>query len=324
MRKITTLVFALNLAISSVVAQNSKSTSDRPDKKKNTDPDAAQIVTSDIALFWKAYDMATPENNLYVFRDQYLRKGSLGLKEFTRLRIGSSCNLVDAIETHPKYYASMREDSLKVESFKNPMRTIFRKLKERYEGAVFPDVYFLIGRMNSAGTLSDEALLIGVDMFGRAKNTPLEELGDWHKAVIKSIDALPFVVAHELIHYQQKYPAGEQTLLRQAINEGSADFIAELISGGHVNEHLHLYANPREKELWLEFKKEAHGKNVDNWLYQGDRAKDKPADLGYYVGYKICEAYYKNAANKKQAVKEILEIKDFDQFLKASRYEEKF
>jgi uncharacterized protein YjaZ len=67
-----------------------------------------------------------------------------------------------------------------------------------------------------------------------------------------------------------------------------------------------------------------HGKKFDNWLYQGDRAKDKPADLGYYVGYKICEAYYKNAANKKQAVKEILEIKDFDQFLKGSRYEEKF
>jgi len=324
MRKITTLIFALSLAISSVIAQNSKSTSDKPDKKKNTDPDAAQIITSDIALFWKAYDLATPENNLCAFRDQYLRKGSLGLKEFTRLRIGSSCNLVDAMETRPKYYASMRESTLKVESFKDPMRASFRKLKELYDGAVFPDVYFLMGRMNSAGTFTDEALLIGVDMFGRTKNMPLEELGDWHKAMIKSIEALQFVVAHELIHYQQKYPAGEQTLLRQAIDEGSADFIAELISGGHVNEHLHSYANPHEKELWSEFKKEAHGKNVDNWLYQGDRAKNKPADLGYYVGYKICEAYYKNAANKKQAIKEILEIKDFDQFLKASGYEEKF
>src|SRR5688500_5161614 len=124
--------------------------------------------------------------------------------------------------------------------------------------------------MNSAGTLSDEALLIGVDMFGRTKDTPLEELGDWHKAVIKSIESLTFVVAHELIHYQQKYPAGEQTLLRQAINEGSADFIAELISGGHVNERLHSYANPREKGLWSEFKKEAQGKDIGNWLYQGD------------------------------------------------------
>lgn len=294
------------------------------EKEKNFDPDAAQIVTSDIALFWKAYDMAKPENDLIVFRDQYLRKGSVGLKEFTRTRIGSSCGLVDAIEKHPKYYAALREGSLKVDSYKEPIRASFHKLKEMYDGAVFPNVYFLIGRMNSAGTLTDEGLLIGVDMFGRTKDMPLDELSDWHKAVIKPTEALPFLVAHELIHYQQKYPTEHTTLLQQAITEGSADFIAGLIAGGHGNEHLHVYGNPREKELWLEFKKEMTGTDSSNWLYQGDKAKNRPADLGYYIGYKICEAYYKNAMDKKQAIKDILEIKDFEQFLRASKYEEKF
>ncbi len=95
----------------------------------NTNPDAAQIVTSDIELFWKAYDKAKPENNLNVFRDEYLRKGSVGLKEFTRLRIGSSCGLVDSIEARPEYYAALREPSLKVESYKNQIRASLRKLK---------------------------------------------------------------------------------------------------------------------------------------------------------------------------------------------------
>src|SRR6202011_5457692 len=58
--------------------------------------------------------------------------------------------------------------------------------------------------------------------------------------------------------------------------------------------------------------------------FQGDRAKGRPADLGYYIGYKICEAYYRQAADKKAAIKAILEIKDFKEFLKASRYERKF
>ena len=66
------------------------------------------------------------------------------------------------------------------------------------------------------------------------------------------------------------------------------------------------------------------GTDASNWLYQGDKAKDRPADLGYYIGYKICEAYYAHAVDKKQAIKDILEIKDFNQFLSASRYEEKF
>jgi hypothetical protein len=42
------------------------------------------------------------------------------------------------------------------------------------------------------------------------------------------------------------------------------------------------------------------------------------------MGYKIAESYYKNAPDKKQAVKAILEIKDYPKFLADSRYEEKF
>ena len=40
------------------------------------------------------------------------------------------------------------------------------------------------------------------------------------------------------------------------------------------------------------------------------------------MGYKICEAYYAHTEDKKQAVKDILEIKNFPDFLKASRYSE--
>lgn len=292
---------------------------------KNQNPETVKFVTSDIALFWKAYDRAKPENNLNVFRDEYLRKGSAGLEEFRKLRIGSACALVDTIEKYPKYYAALREPSLKIASYENQMRTSFRKLREIYPAAVFPDVYFLVGRMSSAGTLNEKGLFIGVDMFGKNENAPSDELGSWHKAVVAPAARIPFVVAHESIHYQQKFPEGEEaTLLGKALKEGSADFVGELIAGENINPHLHAYGNPIEKELWETFKKEMNGKDSKNWLYQGDEAKDRPADLGYYIGYKICESYYKNAPDKKQAVKDILEIKDFNQFLKASRYEEKF
>jgi hypothetical protein len=46
--------------------------------------------------------------------------------------------------------------------------------------------------------------------------------------------------------------------------------------------------------------------------------------LFYYVGYKIVESYYNRAKDKKQAVKDILDIKDFNAFLNASGYDEKF
>ena len=291
----------------------------------NRDPNMAKLVTSDIDLFWNAYDKATPANDLIVYRDEYLKKGSPGLESFTKLRVGSSCGLLNAITAAPKYYAGLRQPSLKVASYEPRIRASYKKLQEIYPDAVFPDVYFMVGRMTSAGTLTENVLLIGVDMFGKRDEKSLEELGAWHKAVVGSIDRLPFIVAHELIHYQQKYPqSGNQTLLARSINEGSADFIAELIAGSHINPHLHTYGNPLEKELWLEFQKEMNGTDVSNWLYQGDAAKIRPADLGYYMGYKIAESYYKKATDKKQAIRDILEIRDFRTFLGASGYPNKF
>ena len=318
------MVLASVLSAVLPVAQTLTVSADTAQQKQNHDPDAAELVFSDIDLFWKAYDRAKPANRAEVLREEYLKKGSLGLKEFTRVRIGSAENLATTIEKHPKYYASLREPSRKAASYQKPIRDSFHKLKELYEPAVFPNVYFIIGRMNSAGTLTDKGLLIGVDMHGVTKGMPVEELGGWHKATLKPIEEIPHIVAHELIHYQQKYPKPNSTLLGMAIMEGGADFVGEMISGGLINRHLHKYGNPRERELWAEFQQEMDGKDVSKWLFQGDRAKDRPADLGYYIGYKICESYYKQAAGKKEAIKAMLEIKDFKEFLKASKYESRF
>lgn len=290
----------------------------------NRDPAAAKIVTSDIALFWKAFDKATRENDLIVYRDEYLKKGSAGLKEFWRVRIENSCELVNAINYAPKYYAATRGQTAKLDSFEPRIRSSFQNLKEIYPDAVFPDVYFLVGRMNSGGTLTRTGLLIGVEMYAKTGETDMSTFSDWHKAVLGSMDRIPFIVAHELVHYQQDHPADDQTLLRRSVSEGAADFIATLIAGGHSNRHLHEYGDPKEAALWNEFKTEMLGNDVSNWLYQGDEAKDRPADLGYYIGFKIAESFFDKSSDKKAAVKKILEIKDFKKFLADSGYEEKF
>jgi hypothetical protein len=322
MKQVFLLILATVFSVNIISAQENKPA----ELISNHDPEIAQIVTSDIALFWRAYDMAKPENDLVIYRGEYLKKGSVGLEEFLRSKIGNSCNLVTAIDAAPKYYAALRVQSAKVENYKPQMVASFKKLKEIYPDAVFPNVYFLIGRMNAGGTVTIKGLLIGVEMYGKTDDASVSELNGWKKASVSRIEEIPFIVAHELVHYQQKYGlfGSELSLLGKSLHEGSADFIGELIAGGSINQQLHEYANPREKQLWLEFRKEMNNKDTSNWLYQGDKAKDKPADLGYYVGYKIVESYYNKAKDKKQAIKDILDIKDFNGFLKASGYDEKF
>ena len=152
----------------------------------------------------------------------------------------------------------------------------------------------------------------------------MAELDGWLKQVLKSTDTIPAIVAHESVHIQQNYLANTSTLLAQSIKEGAADFIGQMMAGQMINQHLHDYGNPKERQLWEEFKPAMNEKSYAGWLYGGAAAKDRPADLGYYIGYKICDAYYRKARDKAQAIKDILSIKDFAQFLKDSQYETKF
>src|SRR5688500_13765561 len=148
--------------------------------------------------------MAKPENNLIVYRDEYFKKGSVGLQEFLSRKIGSSCNLVSAIEAAPKYYAGLRAQSAKIENYKPQMLASFKKLKEIYPDARFPNVYFVIGRMNTGGNATIKGLLIGVDMYGKTDEASVAELSGWKKANVGRIEKIPSIVAHELVHYQQK------------------------------------------------------------------------------------------------------------------------
>jgi hypothetical protein len=295
------------------------------DSVTNRDPARVRFVTSDIENFWRAYDLAAVEpdraRRVEIFQREYLERGSAGLQDFVRLRIKSAEELVRALERTPRYYASIREATRRVGALDSVMRASFQRFREFYPDAVFPDVYFVIGISNTGGTVSSNGLLIGAEMYGMGPATPLDELPAWLASVLKSVESLPAIVAHESCHFNQSYPE-PRTLLGKSIQEGSCDFIGELISGATVNPEQAVWAEPRQAELWREFEPEMAGSDYRNWLYNGAGAGDRPGDLGYYIGYRIVRAYYEAAPDRSQALREILQITDFPAFLEASRYRE--
>ena len=66
-----------------------------------------------------------------------------------------------------------------------------------------------------------------------------------------------------------------------------------------------------------------HGTDLTQWLYnQGSSTAtaDRPGDLGYFIGYRIAEAYYSKQADKIAALRDIIEIRNADDFLTRSGY----
>jgi hypothetical protein len=296
--------------------------------KNHSDPNKARFITADIARFWKAYDHAitsAPKDRAAIFQREYIDHGTLGLEDLNRIGRVDSEGLAKIIESYANYYKAIRQVTLDIEKQRAETVSAFRKLKELYPPASFPDTYFAIGHFEGGGTASNEGLLIGAEMYARAPGVPTVELDEWENSHAQAPSELPPVIAHEMVHFHQAY-SSQESLLCKCLNEGSADFISELMVGRLLAtiQKAHEWADPRERELWDEFQKEMNGTDISHWLYAGSGKGDRPTDLGYWMGYKIVEAYYRNATDKKQAIKDILMVRDCNEFVKASRYAEKF
>lgn len=108
-------------------------------------------------------------------------------------------------------------------------------------------------------------------------------------------------------------------MLVRSFREGSADFVGEMLAGGHINANAHKYGLSHERELWAEFKPRMHATSYSGWLY-GDPLGERPTDLGYFIGYRIAESFYAAAADKPIALRRIIRADDVEAILSASGY----
>ena len=243
-----------------------------------------------------------------------------GLQDFVSLRIETVALLLECLHAHPQYFASLRQNTQSIPSITKAVRASFYALKYLYPHARFPNVYFLIGCLTTAGTTSDRGLLMAIDMFDRTATMPTVELSPWHQTVLASMNDLPFVIAHELIHYQQAPRSAPISLLTQTLVEGEAEFVGELISGRVPHPALHAYGHMHEAALWHAFQQQMHDTRYADWLYNGGQVPDRPADLGYYVGYRIAESYYNRQSLSHTAIAGLLTTTDYHTLLSQSGY----
>lgn len=269
-----------------------------------------EIYSGDIDRFVEAQEaIANGADPVEAFQ-AYIDQGSPGLKDFMDERIISAQALADMVAQSPEVYATIPEIRAMIPDIKAAVEKSFANMTALYPETRLPDVYLLVGRRNSGGTASNHGLMIGVEVY-------------WDNP-----DIYPFIVAHEMIHFQQDYPLLQQvtpTLLVQSVKEGSADFIGELISGGIINGAARDYGLPNECQLWTEFQPAMDGTDLSGWLYgitnnAGPEWDERPNDLGYFMGYRITASYYDQAEDKKAALRDILTIDDFHDFLEKSGY----
>ena len=230
----------------------------------------------------------------------YIKDGSTGLKGFMEYRIINADSLYSKVKDRGDDYLKSRNVLAGINQKEKRTRAIYSALKYWYPEARFPPVYFVYGRFNSGGTTSKDGIIIGTEM-------------------LKNLDGVTGLIAHELIHFQQNNK-GNESLLKNSLLEGGADFIGELISGEDINLNAFQYGKAHSEQLYKEFVTKLKTNDNTDWLYETSKKDDRPNDLGYWIGYKISEAYFNKQTDKHKAVHDILNIQNSLLFLKESGF----
>jgi hypothetical protein len=266
------------------------------------------IQIEDVERFYKVYDAAGGHPTADQLQHEYIDPGSEGLHHFGQVRNISGATIAKTLADHPEIYSGARRCMEVLPRVRQRLQAAFLELGRLYPEARFPAVTIAVGRGRPVAIGGASGVEVGLEALCAT---------DWLNPNLE--DRFVYVIAHEYAHVQQATALAHDehpTVLKVSLIEGTGEFTAELISGGVAYSDFGASTNGREKEIETAFVSDEDKTDLSQWL--GNSTREKPGDLGYWVGYRIVKCYYQHAADKRQAFREILEMTDPKAFLAKS------
>jgi hypothetical protein len=272
-------------------------------------PAGPDVHIEDVARFYAVYDAAGGHPTAEQLQRDYLDPGSDGLHQFAAARNTTAGRIADAIVKRPDIYEDARRCMAVLPRARQRLEASMRKLGELYPEAVFPPVTIAVGRGRP----------VGISGPGMGVQIGLEALCATNYLNPNVEDRFVHVIAHEYVHAQQSPVLANNehpTVLERSLVEGAAEFVGELTSGQVAYSVFGASTKGHELAIETAFAADEDKTDLSAWLDNGTATA--PGDLGYWVGYRVCKAYYEHAANKRRAIREIIQMTDAKAFLAKS------
>lgn len=279
----------------------------------------SSVIASDIDRFWKAYDtiktQSVPSVQQKLIEELYIRQASPGLKGMIQAKQYTSGDYIDMINRFPLFLESVKPNTLKAHELSGDLEKGIEKLRLVYPQLKPAKIYFTIGAMRSGGTTMDSLVLIGSELAMVDEQTNILEFEGRSKTWIenyiatKPLENIVLLNVHEYVHTQQQ--STPNSLLYQCLYEGVAEFVSTHAMGHPSSSPAIKYGknNPKVKQV---FEEEMFYERTFEWLWSNAPNQFNTRDLGYYIGYGICELYYENAKDKKKAIRNLIELDYMD------------
>jgi hypothetical protein len=282
----------------------------------NNKPQITQeIVSSDINNFWEAYDKINTIKDtvlqLNYLNKLFIDKASKGQKELFEKRNYKPNEYVKAINTYPKFWKTIRENTLNTKSYSAEIMEGITKFKEMYPEMKPAIIYYTMGVFRTPGTGFDDTVLIGSEFALGTSKADVSEFPERLNYVktyyaTNPIQNIQFLNVHEYVHTQQSEMV--ENTLSLALYEGIADFIAYKATTKEAPFPYVNYGKENDEKLRNAFEEEMFNfRKMGLWMWNANN-QFKTRDLIYYIGFKIAALNYEKATDKTQAIKEMIEL----------------
>lgn len=278
---------------------------------------SVNVVTTDIDNFWLAYDQitATTDTSLqrHLLDSLFLQRGTPGLDAIRQVRNYTSDEYLEVIKAYPRFWASIRANTMRTDELAEQLEGGIDKLRQLYPELRPAKVYFTMGAFRTNGTTLDSLVLIGSEQALADSTAVTDEFPEAERDARRTffdsnpIENLVLLNVHEFVHTQQKPMV--HNLLCQSLYEGVAEFVSVKAMGVPSAAPAIPYGYSNEDEVRARFEHEMYYvANRPKWLWSNAPNRFGVRDLGYFIGYRMCELYCEKATDKQAAIKELIEF----------------
>lgn len=273
-----------------------------------------RFVDEDLTRFWTAYDSIVAASDTLVqirlLNQLYLAPATEGLKSLCEVRRYTPESYLRAIRSYPAFWKSIRHNSQNLEPVKEEIRKDIALLRKHYPVLKPATVYFLMGAFRTNGTIQQGRVLLGVEMALTDASVDVHELPDHlqtYYQLYHPLEQVGLLCTHEYIHTLQKPP--QDNLLCNTLYEGIAEFVSCHVTGKPSSLPNFAFGLKEEARIKARYEQDLFLPGVlNNWMWGTNTNELKERDLGYFIGYRIAEAYLTNAKNKSNAIRELIEL----------------
>lgn len=259
----------------------------------------------------------------------YVESASPGFAGFAARYNTTAETIEEQWRRRPAYYASLSAAKAYLTGRQGEIDSALARLTEMAPAGRPVDAYFFVADQKAGGTpvrMETDAgpaiaVAVGVDMVAVTEDTDMTEFPDGTGGR-GGMDDLPQLIVHENAHvlqlaaqgglqnYRSIYTPEGGSMLAVAVREGCAEYLTYLASGWRMGDR-HLYGEANEAALWAEFAAVADQPPfaVRGWF--GGRHEthpDYPSQIGYWVGFRICETHHLNAQDPDAAIQDLFSV----------------